>query len=94
MILLMVLNLYLVSRVTSEEVRYPIRLDNGLRLQGYMWKPKQESNIRALVFINHGYESSHKFPRLRYLDVDTQGMLSCSLLTTEEWLMLELLSAC
>ena len=57
MLVLLVLNLYLFCRVSSEEVRYSIRLDNGLRLQGYMWKPKQETSIRALVFISHGYKA-------------------------------------
>ena len=46
--------LLLVTGINSEEVRYPLDLGNGLQLQGYMWKPAEESSARALVFISHG----------------------------------------
>ena len=34
------------------ELRYPLHLETGVTLQGYMWRPKDD--IRALVFISHG----------------------------------------
>lgn len=46
--------LFLVAGIISEEVRYPLHLENGLRLQGYMWKPTEEHSTRAVVFISHG----------------------------------------
>ena len=46
--------LLLLTGIISEEVRYPLELGNGLQLQGYMWKPAEESSARALVFISHG----------------------------------------
>ena len=52
--MLMLLVAGLISGVCLE-FRYPLQLDDGVRLQGYMWKPRQENSIRALVFISHGY---------------------------------------
>ena len=46
--------LILVTGIISKEVRYPLHLENGVKLQGYMWKPKEEVRTKALVFISHG----------------------------------------
>ena len=54
MLLLVVVVAVFVLGVTGEEVRYPLHLQNGLTLAGYMWKPKQDNKVRALVFISHG----------------------------------------
>ena len=54
MILEVGLLVILLTGIISEEVRYPLHLQNGLTLQGYMWKPREEHSTRALVFISHG----------------------------------------
>ena len=46
--------LILFTGIISKEFRYPLYVENGVKLQGYMWKPKEEVRTKALVFISHG----------------------------------------